>query len=225
MEELEIKEILLKEHYVSAEDMARAEQFATTNRSSIVDFLIMEGIINKDLLGQAMAERFGIPYADLNSSQPTREQVLKIPEDIAMKYRVVLFSDKEESLGEVIITTDDPTPFSAKTEPVVDGKKKKKAGSAKVGEPDAMRELKKFFTEKNIVIAYSLPEDIEVALMHYRKSLETRFSEIIKNQKLIAPSIIDEIVDDAISFRASDVHFEPQETEVVVRFRVDGSTP
>ena len=52
--------------------------------------------------------------------------------------------------------------------------------------------------------------------------METRFSEIVSSQTRVAPEIIDEIVSDALAFKASDIHFEPQEKEVVVRFRVDG---
>ena len=85
-----------------------------------------------------------------------------------------------------------------------------------------MSELQKLFPGKKIILAYSLAEDIDAVFIHYRKPLATRFSEIIKKQKLVAPSLIDEIIDDALAFRASDVHFEPQEKEVVVRFRVDG---
>lgn len=86
-----------------------------------------------------------------------------------------------------------------------------------------MTELQKLFPGKQILIMYSLSEDIEAVFIHYRKPLETRFSEIIKKQKLVAPSLIDEIIDDALAFHASDVHFEPQEKEVLVRFRVDGA--
>lgn len=38
----------------------------------------------------------------------------------------------------------------------------------------------------------------------------------------MAPEIIEEILTDAVSFRTSDIHFEPQEKEVIVRFRIDG---
>ena len=50
----------------------------------------------------------------------------------------------------------------------------------------------------------------------------TRFSKIIEGQKRVAPEIIDQILSDAISFHASDIHFEPQPKEVIIRFRIDG---
>ncbi|MBI5221911.1 MAG: Flp pilus assembly complex ATPase component TadA, partial [Candidatus Magasanikbacteria bacterium] len=222
MEDQQLKEILLKGNYVSAEDLKKAEEYAKTHRASIVDHLTTEGLITKDLLGQALAESFGVPYADLNSHQPPAEQVLKISEEVAIKFRVVLFKEEEK---QVTVTTDNPaglvtppTPSYPKRGDDAETPPLKVRGGA----GGVMSELQKLFPNKKIIIAYSLPEDIEAAFIHYRKPLATRFAEIIKKQKLVAPSIIDEIVDDALSFRASDIHFEPQEKEVVVRFRVDG---
>ncbi|MCX6779857.1 MAG: GspE/PulE family protein [Candidatus Magasanikbacteria bacterium] len=51
---------------------------------------------------------------------------------------------------------------------------------------------------------------------------ESDNSDIIKQQKRIAPEIIEQIVDDASAYRASDIHIEPQDKEVIVRFRIDG---
>ena len=83
-------------------------------------------------------------------------------------------------------------------------------------------QLQIMFPQKKVALAYSIPEDIDACFIHYRKPLETRFSEIVSSQTRVAPEIIDEIVSDALAFKASDIHFEPQEKEVVVRFRVDG---
>jgi type II secretory ATPase GspE/PulE/Tfp pilus assembly ATPase PilB-like protein len=55
-----------------------------------------------------------------------------------------------------------------------------------------------------------------------RPTLATRFQAIIEQQGKVAPEILNEIINDAIELRASDIHFEPQEKEVMVRFRVDG---
>jgi type II secretory ATPase GspE/PulE/Tfp pilus assembly ATPase PilB-like protein len=71
-------------------------------------------------------------------------------------------------------------------------------------------------------LLYSLPQDIDSALLNYRRTLGTRFAEIIKSSDRVAPEIIDEIIADAVTYRSSDIHFEPEEKEVVIRFRVDG---
>jgi type II secretory ATPase GspE/PulE/Tfp pilus assembly ATPase PilB-like protein len=196
MEEKQIKEILLGQSFVSEEDMKIAEANSKRKKSSVVDELLTSGVLVPDLLGQALAEFYKVPYSDLNSNLPSREQVKKIPEGVAKKLRVVLFKEEDK---EVVITTDNPTQKTIATA------------------------VKTLFKGKKIKITYSLPEDIDLIFSHYQKGLDTRFAQIIKKQGKIAPEIIDEIFKDALSLRTSDIHFEPQDgPEVIIRFRVDG---
>jgi len=190
-----LKNILVKNAYVTPEDMEKAETFAHTHHASPLEYLFSEGLVTRDLVGQAVAESLGVAYADLNSNQPSKKQVLEIPEDIAKNFRVVLFSKQRDS---VVVATDDPTQAS-------------------------MREaLAAMFGGAAVTIVYSLSEDVDAAFMHYRKPLETRFSKIIEEKKRIAPEILGEIFEDALTHRASDIHFEPQRDDIAVRFRVDG---
>ena len=191
----QLREALLTGNYVTKEDLVRAEREAEIRRSSIVEFLLAEEFVTKDLIGQAMAESFTVAYGDLNSHQPTKEQVLKIPQEIAKKFRAVLFNDTEK---EVMVATDTP---------------------AQEGLVESLQQL---FPKRKVTIVYSLPEDIDVSFVQYRKSLETRFSKIIEGQKRVAPEILEEIFQDALNYNASDIHFEPQGEHVVVRFRIDG---
>ena len=192
----DIKEILLKGNYVSAEDLEKASVWAKTNKSTVEEYLLSQGIITKDILGQSWSEFYKVPYADLNTKTPSREQVLKIPQDLAAANRIVLFAENDNG---ITVATDNPT----------------RAGLLQ-------SQLQIIFPQKKVSFAYSVPEDIDACFIHYRKPLETRFSEIVSSQTRVAPEIIDEIVSDALAFKASDIHFEPQEKEVVVRFRVDG---
>jgi len=153
-------------------------------------------LINNNILGQIIAEWFKLPYFNLSSKPATTEQVLKIPEEIAKKYRVVFIKGDDK---DVVITTDDPKGLIA---------------HAQI--------LKQFFGKKNIQLYYSLAEDIDSAFKNYKRSLKARFIEIINSGRGIAPEIIEEIFNDALQYLSSDIHFEPQENEVVVRFRIDG---
>lgn len=190
-----IKKLLLKENYITEEDIKKAEDFKKSHQVSFIEYLFQENLITKDLLGQAFAEFFKAPYADLNSTFPSLEQVQKIPEEIAKKYHAVIFSEEK---NEIIITTDNPQ------------------------DENLLPELEKLFTDKKISVAYSLTEDIDASFIHYQKPLETRFSKIIESEERIAPELLEEIFDDALVFYASDIHFEPQQKKVLVRFRVDG---
>jgi len=190
-----IRDILLKENYVTEEDLKKADEYAKKNNSSVVDYLKSQGLLTRELLGQALAESYGLQFADLSFRPPTPEQIAKIPEQIAIQYRVVFFSDSETR---VILASDNPH----------------QSGMHEV--------LKSFFPKKELLMAYALPEDIDQTLLKYKKPLETRFNDIIAKGSKVASEIIDEIFKDALSLRASDIHFEPEEKDVMIRFRIDG---
>lgn len=194
-DEQKLKEILLRENYVTQEDIANAEEFSKTHHTGIVDYLITKGILTKELLGQAVAESFHLPFANLAQKQPSPEQIMKIPVDIARKYRTIFYEETEKT---VAVATDNPT------------------------QPGFVDEIKTLFPNKEVTLAYAFSEDIDPLFLYYRKPLETRFSEIMKTQVRVAPEIIGEIFEDALAYHASDIHFEPQEQEIIIRFRIDG---
>lgn len=198
MEDKGVKEILgilLAGNYITAADARAAALYAAKRHVPVEEYLLNQGLVNKDLLGQAMAESLGVPYADLNTNAPSSESLAAIPTGTAHALRIVLFAQKKT---EITVATDHPK------------------------NPALKKTIGGLFPKKKVVIAFALPEDINNALTQYRKPLETRFSKIIETEKRVAPNIIDEILSDALSYRASDVHFEPQAEEVLVRFRVDG---
>lgn len=198
LDDKKISEILVKQSYLAPEDLKKAEDAIKGKNIPLVAYLLEEGFVSKDLLGQAIAEFFGVVYMDLNSIRPSREQVMKIPEDIAKKFRVVFATENESG---VVIATDNPMILTSKNLGVV---------------------MKKYLKAKSITVGYSLPDDIDGLLVYYRQALEARFIKIIKESEKVAPQIIDEIIQDALIYRASDVHFEPQAKEVLIRFRIDG---
>ncbi|MGF7228742.1 MAG: GspE/PulE family protein [Candidatus Saccharibacteria bacterium] len=189
----DIKTILLKESYISEADSAAAEA-ASTDSAGYVDYLIRVELLTKLLLGQALAEGYKMPFADLGSSPALKENVALIPEDFARANRVVVARVSDAG---IVVATDKP-------------------------ELD-VKLVSALFKGKKILLAYTLPEYIDVSFNLYERPLATRFSQIIESSQRVAPEIVDEIVKDAISFRASDIHFEPQIDSVDVRFRVDGA--
>lgn len=196
LDDKKISSLLYEENYITKENLEKAEKSAKEGGISIIEYLQSVGLVSKDLIGQAIAEFLGVHYADLNTYQPSMEQVLKIPEEIAKKYRIVLFKETEE---EAVLACDD------------------------IQEKNIVpKDAEKLFNGKKVTLAYALSEDIDAAFIFYRKGLDTRFSAIIAEKKRVAPEIIEEIIQDAVAYRASDIHFEPQDKEVVIRFRIDG---
>lgn len=65
-----IKEILLHQSYVTPDDIAKAEEYAKEHNASFIDYLFTAGLINRNLLGQAVAEAFKVPFFNLTATPP-----------------------------------------------------------------------------------------------------------------------------------------------------------
>ena len=189
-----IKAILLKESYISEEDSVAAEKIASDSEGYIQE-LIRQEVLTKALLGQALAEAYKLSFVDFAIDQPRKENVLSIPEDVGRAMRIVVakMDDKD-----ILIATDQPEKIDPK-------------------------KVKSLFPKQKIRLAYTLPEYVDTAYEQYEQPLATRFSDIINTSQRVAPEIVDEIIKDALSFKASDIHFEPRGEDVMVRFRVDGN--
>lgn len=189
-----IKSVLLQESYISEED-SKAAEAAAHDSVGYVDYLIRAELLSKALLGQALAEGYKLPFADLSINPLSKEDVANITEDVARENRVVFIKTTDTM---VVLATDTPDKID-------------------------MNKLAPLFPSKKIGLAYTLPEYIENSFSLYEQPLETRFSQIIGTGQRVAPEIVDEIIKDAISYKASDIHFEPRADIVDIRFRVDGS--
>lgn len=196
MEEKQIQKVLLDGDYVSQEDMVRAETFAREQSISLYEGLIALGVVTKDLVGQAFAEALGLRYFDLNSNKPTKEVVATLPEEIAVRQRIV-FLEKNAAKSAAIATDKIPD----------------KKILARVG---------KLLKVGKVDVFFSLPEDIDEILRYYRRGLEQQIEEIIKHGERVSVAVVDVIYREALFLKTSDIHFEPQEKTVIVRFRIDG---
>lgn len=189
------EKILVGGNYIEKEDYDKAKKEALSLDVFILDHLVSGGYLTKDLLGQAIAEDYGVAYSDLNTNVPSKEQVLKIDKTFALKNRTILY---DEGKKDVTIATDSPDAPGLKTS------------------------LKQIFPNKKIHISFSLPEDINTIVVFYEKSLEERIGDIIKSSINVAPQILNEIFKEAFVYKTSDIHLEPRSKNIHIRFRIDG---
>jgi type IV pilus assembly protein PilB len=231
--------ILLEQNYVSQEELTKAQDVAKKGGQTLKNVLVEMGLLTQELFDSAVAEYYKLPYYDIHALPPAPQLINAIPESIARHYRIAIVQRTD---NDVTIATSDPgNPFmeealrlniDAQTAlfPAKDESAKnieQQAGAKSAGSHFPFIGGSKKQEERgryggNILFVYAPNTIIEALFAHYRKPLATRFQAIIEQQKKVAPEIIIEIFNDAIDLRASDIHFEPQEAGVIVRFRVDG---
>jgi type IV pilus assembly protein PilB len=221
--ETELKTFILDSGLVSRKDVdaaeAKAKEGAKGSKQSLGDVLVSDGLLSTDALRRIKAYVLGIPFVNLKDSKVSFEILSLIPEPIARTHNIIAFKKNEDSLEVAMLDTEDL--------PAIDSVRKK--------------------TGLKIMPRLTDEESIKHALQQYQKSLKEEFGDLISkeagNIKLVKDSngddvtgddlkkmaedlpivrIVDTLLRHAIIQGASDIHIEPMEDEVLVRYRIDG---
>ncbi|MDA1209229.1 MAG: ATPase, T2SS/T4P/T4SS family [bacterium] len=240
----DLGQILVDQNYLSAEELTEALAYAKSTRVPLMSVLNEQGLITPELFEGALSEHYGLEYFDIQSAPPDVQVMQTLPEEVARRYYTIVVENTGKS---VVIATSEPDrnnleevlrmnlgkeiavlPENDDDDVVEDTKKDTKAKKKKA-KPKAGKSLFSFSrgekVEKfkgKISYVYAPRSGIEAMFLRFRKPLATRFQKIIDDSSQVAPEILEEIINDAIQLRASDIHFEPQGDLVLIRFRVDG---
>jgi len=202
---------------VSQAELASARREAEKTGKKFGDALIAGGKISEDDVRRAEAYILGIPFVNLKNLKIDYNVLSLIPEPIARNHNIVAFKKDDHTLEVAMLDTDDLA--------AIDFIKKK----------------------TGLKIISRLTDDLSIksALLLYQKSLRAEFGELIQKEsaalatempgmepdarelKKIAEDlpvvrIMDTLLKHAIIQKASDIHIEPHENEVAIRYRIDG---
>jgi type IV pilus assembly protein PilB len=218
IEENKLKEFIIDSGLVSRSDIIYAEEKALAEGGNFADILVAEGKITADDLTRMQAYVLGIPFVDLRGQKIDPEVLNLIPEPIARNHNIVAFRRNKEGVEVAMIDTNDLN--------AIDFVKKK------IGQ--------------KILPRLTNREGIKTALVQYQKSLKAEFGDIIQKESakiktvkegddskvaeeltkiaedLPVVKIVDTLIKHAIIQNASDIHVEPQENELLIRYRIDG---
>lgn len=215
----QLKEFLIDSELISRADVDTAHKRAVENKSYLGDLLIAEGKLTEDDLRRTEAYIMGIPFIGLKGQKIDFEVLSLIPEPIARKYNVIAFKKTPTVLEVAMLDTNNLEAIEFV---------KKKVG---------LRILPRL-TDK---------DSMKAALVQYQKSLKAEFGDIIEKEasalKMVGEGegemqsaeelkklaedlpvvkIVDTLLNHAILQGASDIHIEPMDTQVVIRYRIDG---
>lgn len=206
-----LKKIIVGSGFVTEAEFEDAAKTASELNKDTTDVLIFRGLINEDTVGKLISEHFGVPFANIRRQNIASDVLELIPEKMARVYRIIPFEKDGNTLK---VAMENPEDFEA-------------------------IEFAKRHTRLSIEPYYAIKEDLYKALGQYKKGIKTDFEKIIEEnlkkagpekeedlakaaEKLPIVKILDTILSYAVTERASDIHIEIQEKEVIVRFRIDG---
>ncbi|PJE58488.1 MAG: hypothetical protein COU81_00490 [Candidatus Portnoybacteria bacterium CG10_big_fil_rev_8_21_14_0_10_36_7] len=211
----QLKAFLLDGGVIDAKSLKEAEEKASASQQRLEAVLVSEKLVKEEELTKLKAYILGIPFVNLEAEKVPFEVLQIIPESIARQHNIIAY--KKTATGLEVAMFD----------------------------PEDLQTID-FITKKadiKILPRLTSKESINNVLKQYQKSLQAEFGDIIEkevrqsninnksattqdllkiSQDLPVIRIVETLLKHAVLQHASDIHIEPLEKEVVVRYRIDG---
>ncbi|HEY2456977.1 MAG TPA: type IV-A pilus assembly ATPase PilB [Candidatus Acidoferrum sp.] len=216
-------EILLKESLITQDQLDKALEFQRSNGGKLGSCLTKMGYITDDDITGVLSRQYGVPSINLKYYEIDPNVIKLIPQDTALRYQVIPLS----RVGSVLtIAMTDPTNVFAmddikfmtgfNVEPVV-------ASESAIAES-----ISRFYgggasshEELSNLMKDLVDEDQELELAAEETEMDAALLERAAEEAPII-KLVNLILTDSVKRGASDIHVEPYENEMRVRFRVDG---
>ena len=214
----QLSAFILDQGLIKKEALEKAQAEGKKSGKTLHEVILSRKLLSEERINQLEAYIRGIPFVNLEKAVIDPGTLNIIPEPTARKNNVIAYNIRGKELEMAMLDPDDIQ--------TIEFIKKK----------SNLRVLPRLTT----------PDSIKSALKQYQKTLEAEFGEIIKKEageiKVVGEAsekaavgdlkkmaeevpivkIVDTLIHHAILQDASDIHIEPSEKELVVRYRVDG---
>ena len=216
VDQQKLKELVLDSGLVSREDVEDATKEGAAKGVSFSEVLVTRDMLSEDELRRTEAYVLGLPFINLKEEKLDYAVLSLVPEPIARAHNIVAYKKNGNALEVAMLDIADL--------PAVDFLKKK--------------------IKLKILPRLTDTDSIRAALRQYQHDLKTEFGEIIKEsvarlgegapeegavrdlkkmaEDLPVVQIVETLLKHALLQNASDIHIEPLEKAVLVRYRIDG---
>jgi len=214
MERKELGQILLEKGLITIEQLEDALVKQMEEKKFLGEILMESGLVTREQILECLTEQQKADFVDLSKVKGIKEEVVKlIPENIARRYNVLAIAMEEDRL---VIAMAEPTDIVA---------------------IDTVRRI----TDRRLKVVRAEREQIEEYLeKYYRETAdlsgsvsaleekETEEDKVDVQQLMVAAEdapiikFVNSLFIEAVEKRATDIHLEPQEDRISIRFRIDG---
>ncbi len=207
-----VEKLLLTAKKVTNEQLKSLHEQEANEKKPLQDLVVNDSLVSEKDLTKLYADEVDVPYIELNVRELKREILRLIPERIARQYSVILFGVEEN--GAKLLAMEDPDDIQA------------------------INFLQKQLGA-DIKVHVATRSNIQSALDQYRGNISSELTKVISpedqedevedevNEEDLAEDspiaqTVNLIIEYAVKANASDIHIEPREEHVLVRYRVDG---
>ena len=210
---IRIGDLLIAQKVISQDQLNAALADQKTSGRKLGRVLIEKGFISEEQLLQFLAQQLKIPFIDLKRYHYKPEVVRLIPETHARRFRAIALEDAPEGL---LLGMADPTDIFAYDE--LARVLRRTLRLAVVKESDLLGTIDRVYRRTEEISG--LAQELEQELSAYAVDL----GELAADGATDAPvvKLLQSVFEDAVQVNASDIHIEPDERELRIRFRLDG---
>ncbi|AEA34095.1 GspE/PulE family protein [Hippea maritima] len=212
LKKIRIGDLLKEKGYITEAQLKVALNEAKSKGKKLGEMLVELGYITEELMTDVLAEQLGIEKAtleDIKFEKPLKEA---LPEKLARRFKVVPVDVKDNKL---IIATSDPTDIFALDE--ISRITHKEIIPTIISKDELFSALERIYgTEDKL---YKIVDDVEKKIISSGSD-----EDILRNlaEDASVVNLVDSIIAKALTDKASDIHIEPDEDILRVRYRIDG---
>jgi MSHA biogenesis protein MshE len=211
---IRLGEVLVSQKALSQEQLKLALEEQKRSGRKLGRVLVDLGFVSEERVAQALARQLNLQFVDLKHFNFNRAVVLKLPEAAARRFRALALEERGAALR---VGMADPTDLFAYDE--LTRILKRDVEAAVVAESEVLQALDQVYrrTEEISGHARDLEQDLGGNLVDFGAlgaGLGAEDAPVVK--------LLQSLFEDATQVGASDIHIEPQESRLQIRFRIDG---
>jgi MSHA biogenesis protein MshE len=214
-EKIRLGDTLVAQKIISQDQLKVALDQQKKSGRRLGRVLIEQGFVNEEQICEAMSRQLNIPYVNLKFYNFNNEVVRRLPEAQARRFRAVVLEERKDAY---LVGMGDPTDLFAFDE--IARLLRRDIEAAVVSEAILLQTIDRVYrrTDQISGLAKELEKDLGEGYIDFGAlgaGLGAEDAPVVK--------LLQSIFEDAVQVNASDVHIEPQEKRLQIRFRIDGS--
>lgn len=213
-------DLLLSRGKISLEQLAEAATASNKkDGKSIGDCLVDLQYATPEDVTRALAEFNKIPYVDLSSIKISDHVIQLVPESVARENKIIPIEDVDDTIR--VLVSD---PFDIETIEKLRFILNRKVDTALAPKEHIQEAINRYYGQTEGESADSMLQEFTDTQIDFTETEEDKLSKDDHMDEDSAPVVrlVHYIISEAVQLRASDIHIEPFEKEVRVRYRIDG---
>ncbi|OWV08345.1 secretion system protein E [Fibrobacter sp. UWH3] len=228
---MRIGEMLIAQGYITDEQLNKALETQKTTGKRLGRTLVDLGFMPEERLIEILSRQFEVPYVKLDTFSIDSEAYTYLPEDMCKQYKVCpLYMQKgEDGMGQAhsILTLAMTDPTNMRTISIIKFKVKMDVDVVMASDADVQKAIERVYaghgggTEESLADLIGDSKDGE-ELETVERGQGNQEEELSDEEGRQVVKIVTTLIHEAIARKASDIHLEPQETFLKLRYRIDG---